>query len=100
MKTRWLNILAVGALLSMPLAATRAQTAPPPAAAKPVVTEDTDQLLKRVLDGQRNLELKLADLQKKLDSISQFLGDQRSSSFDSVDRRLRNIEDDIKDLKR
>ena len=63
----------------------------------PVKAEaDTTALLKQLLQQQRDLDLKLADIQKRLDSISTFLGDQRASSFDTVDRRLRDIQDDIK----
>ena len=51
---------------------------------------------KQILDNQRALDNKLADIQKRLDSISTVLGDQRASSFDTVDRRLRDIQDDIK----
>ena len=102
MKMQWFMVLAVVGWL---VASTETATAQAPAAAastevKAPAAEDTAQLLKRVLDGQRSLENKLADLQKRLDSISAFLGDQRASSYDSVDRRLRNIEDDLKDIKR
>jgi hypothetical protein len=74
------------------------QTAPAaPAKAAPVKVEpDATALLKQILDNQRALDNKLADIQKRLDSISTFLGDQRASSFDTVDRRLRDIQDDIK----
>lgn len=70
----------------------------PAAPAKP--EPDMATTLKQVLDNQRALESKLTDIQKRLDSISQFLGDQRASTFDSVDRRLRDIEDELKRLNR
>lgn len=70
-------------------------------AAQPVKTEsDEVGLLKKVLDRQANLENKLFEIQKQLDSISKFLGDQQPSSFDTVDRRLRDIADDVKDIRR
>ena len=94
----------IGGLLSLGLLASTVSAQQPvpaaPAAVKPTPTADVTVLLKQVLDGQRNLENKLADIQKRLDSISQFLGDQRASSFDTVDRRLRDIADDVKDIKR
>lgn len=70
----------------------------PAAPAKP--EPDVAALLKQVLDNQRALEAKVNDLQKRLDSISTFLGDQRASTFDTVDRRLRDIEDELKRLNR
>ncbi len=102
MKMQWFLVLAVAGWLTGSAWVARAQQ---PAAlttteAKAAPAEDTAQMLKRILDGQRSLENKLADLQKRLDSVSAFLGDQRASSYDSVDRRLRNIEDDLKDIKR
>ncbi len=102
MKMQWFLVLAVAGWLTgsawmanaqQPAAVATAEVKAPP-------TEDTAQLIKRILDGQRSLEIKLADLQKRLDSVSEFLGDQRAGSYDSVDRRLRNIEDDLKDIKR
>ena len=91
-------LLSIGLLASTGFAQQPVPSAP--AAAKPAPAADVTVLLKQVLDGQRNLENKLADIQKRLDSISQFLGDQRASSFDTVDRRLRDIADDVKDIKR
>ena len=77
--------------------AQQAAPAKPAVAAAPVKAEpDTAALLKQLLQQQRDLDLKLADIQKRLDSISTFLGDQRASTFDTVDRRLRDIQDDIK----
>jgi Skp family chaperone for outer membrane proteins len=99
----WLVCLFIGGLLAITSLAANAQTTTAPAETKPpaeVVSDDPTLLLKRVLDMQKSLETKLADIQRKLDSMSQFLGDQRASSFDTVDRRLRNIEDDLKDVKR
>ena len=102
MKTQWILVLAVVGWLvgstwvaqaQQPAALAATEVKAPPA-------EDTAQMLKRILESQRSMESKLADLQKRLDSISQFLGDQRAGSYDSVDRRLRNIEDDLKDIKR
>ncbi len=77
---------------------TYAQQAAPaaPAKAAPVKVDDANALLKQVLENQRALDNKLADIQKRLESISTFLGDQRASTFDTVDRRLRDIQDDIK----
>lgn len=76
---------------------TYAQQAAPAAPAK--AESDATALLKQVLQNQRELDNKLNDIQKRLDSISTFLGDQRASTFDSVDRRLRDIQDDIKGLR-
>lgn len=93
-------VLTAAVLLGSTLTATAQAPAAPaqPAAAKPA--PDTAALLKQILDNQRAMETKIADIQKRLDSISTFLGDQRSSTFDTVDRRLRDIADDVKDLKR
>ena len=96
-------LLAAVTTLSLTGLTTYAQQTAPAAPAKPAVTAapvkaepDTAALLKQLLQQQRDLDLKLADIQKRLDSISTFLGDQRASSFDTVDRRLRDIQDDIK----
>ncbi len=96
--------LALAAAVSLIGLTTFAQTPAAPAApakVAPVRAEpDVATLLRQVLDNQRNLDSKLVDLQKRLDSVSQFLGDQRASTFDTVDRRLRDIQDDIKRLNR
>jgi|GEM_PF-5294285 peptidoglycan hydrolase CwlO-like protein len=84
-------------LVGLTTYAQQAAPAKPAVAAAPVKAEaDATALLKQVLQNQRDLDAKLADIQKRLDSISTFLGDQRASTFDSVDRRLRDIQDDIK----
>ena len=87
-------------IATLPAAAQQAATTTPAAPAAATPAQDSTALLKMVLENQKILENKIQDILRRLDSISQFLGDQRSSSFDSVDRRLRNIEDDIKDIKR
>ena len=93
--------LALAAAVSLIGLTTFAQAPAAPAKAAPVRAEaDTATLLRQVLDNQRALDAKLVDLQKRLDSVSQFLGDQRASTFDTVDRRLRDIQDDIKRLNR
>lgn len=98
MFTRTALALTATILLGITSTAPAQAPAAPPAAAKPA--PDVTTLLKQVLDNQRAMEAKIADIQKRLDSISTFLGDQRSSTFDTVDRRLRDIADDVKDLKR
>ena len=70
----------------------------PAAPAKP--EPDIAATLKQILDNQRALDAKVVELQKRLDSISTFLGDQRASTFDAVDRPLRDIEDELKRLSR
>ena len=62
--------------------------------------DDTAAALKRIQETQRALDAKLTDIQKRLDAISTFLGSDRASSFDSVDRRLRDIETAVDDIKR
>ncbi len=93
------GLLAAG-LLGLATLTSQAQSSAPaaPAAAKP--QPDLAVMLKQVLDNQRTLETKVAEIQRRLDSISQFLGDQRASSYDTVDRRLRDIASDIEDIKR
>lgn len=93
--------LVLAAAISLPGLTTFAQAPAAPAKAAPVRAEpDVATLLRQVLDNQRALDSKVADIQKRLDSMSQFLGDQRASTFDTVDRRLRDIQDDIKRLNR
>ena len=94
--SRTVLALLTAVTLSITTLPATAQQAAPATAPAP----DTAAMLKTVLENQKILENKIQDILRRLDSISQFLGDQRSSSFDSVDRRLRNIEDDIKDIKR
>jgi hypothetical protein len=93
--------LVLAAAVSVIGLTTFAQAPAAPAKVIPVKAEpDVATLLKQVLDNQRALDAKVADIQKRLDSMSQFLGDQRASTFDTVDRRLRDIQDDIKRLSR
>ena len=87
-------------IATLPASAQQAATTTPAAPAAATPAQDSTALLKMVLENQKILENKIQDVLRRLDSISQFLGDQRASSFDTVDRRLRNIEDDIKDIKR
>lgn len=42
----------------------------------------------------------LAAIQKQLDSISQFLGDRQAGSFNTLDRRLRDMERQLDDIER
>lgn len=93
--------LVLAAAVSVIGLTTFAQAPAAPAKVIPVKAEpDVATLLKQVLDNQRAFDAKLNDIQKRLDSMSQFLGDQRASTFDTVDRRLRDIQDDIKRLSR
>jgi len=56
-------------------------------------------LQKQVADLKATLDSRLREIQQQLESISKFLGDRNASTFDSLDRRLRDIEDDIRDIK-
>ena len=83
----------IAAMLALTFAATAglAQTAPPAASA------DTEDLAARLQDAQD----KIADLEKRLDTVEQRLGEsyRPPSPFDTIERRLDDLEKDVDDLK-
>lgn len=91
------TVLALLLLLGAPLTSLRAQTAE----SKPTPAADTAAVdLASVLKQMKEMNAQLADMARQLDSISKFLGDRQSTSFDTVDRRLRDMERALDDLKR
>lgn len=100
MKTNWMHALALTCLMAGSTLTATAQQAPAATDNKQQAVDELTLTLKRILDSQKSIENKLLDMQKRVDAISQFLGSDRSSSFDSMDRRLKNMEDDLRDIKR
>lgn len=85
----------IAAMLALTFAATAgfAQTAPPAAPPGP----DLEDLAARLQDAQD----KIADLEKRLDTVEQRLGEsyRPPSPFDTIERRLDDLEKDVDDLK-
>ena len=88
-------------LLSAGLALTLASLAPaidaPPPAAPPTA-RDAQELADRLADATEQI----AKLEERLAAVEKRLGDSfgSSSPFDTVERRLEDLEKDVKDLKR
>ena len=78
--------------------AVAAQAAPPaPAAPAP-----QDRRIADLAEDLQEAQSRIADLQKRLDEVEQRLGQSYRpvSPFDTVERRLEDLEKDVQDLKR
>ncbi len=88
-------IIAAIATLNLIPHARAAEPAPAPAAeVKSAAT------LEDVMAKLRDLDRQMAEIIRRLDSISVFLGDKQSSGFSTVDRRLEDLRRDVEDIKR
>ena len=89
---------------ALALAGAVAAQAVSPAPAAPAAAAPTPQD-RRIADLAEDLQAaqdRIADLQKRLDEVEQRLGEtyRPISPFDTVERRLEDIEKDVQDLKR
>ena len=88
-------LIAALALAFVSAAGAADPVSPPAAAAAARDVEDlTDQL--------QEARAQIADLEKRLDVVERRLGDtfQAPSPFDTIEKRLEDIEEDLDDLKR
>lgn len=83
--------------LALALAVTVCAIDPPP-----VTLASLDREVQNLTDQLRDATGKIASLQERLDTVENRLGDsfRPISPFDTVERRLDDIEKDIGDLKR
>ena len=86
----WIAALA----LAFVSAAGAAEPVSPPAASAGTVEELSDQL--------QEAQEQIADLEKRLGVVEQRLGDtyQTPTPFDTIEKRLEDVEEDLDDLKR
>ncbi len=92
---RYLRATALALCLSASAAfAEQATPATPPAA------DDVAEIKKELAAFKASTERRLTEITKQLEAIAQFLGSDRASSFETVDRRLRDLSDDLDDIKR
>ena len=95
-KSTWLFALALAGAVA-------AQAAPPvpaaPAAAPPA---PQDRRFADLAEDLREAQDQIADLRKRLDEVEQRLGEtyRPVSPFDTVERRLEDLEKDVEDLQR
>lgn len=70
--------------------------------APPAPGPDLDQKVKELTTALQTAKQDLADLQKRLDTVEKRLGDSYRgvSSFNTVERRLDDLQKDVDDLKR
>jgi hypothetical protein len=55
----------------------------------------------KILDAQRSIDRRLTEIERKLDDLLYFMGGGRQlSSFDTVDRRFREINDKLDRMQR
>lgn len=83
--------------------AVAAQSAPPaPAAPAAAAPAPQDRRIADLAEDLQEAQGRIADLQKRLDEVEQRLGEtyRPISPFDTVERRLEDIEKDVEDLKR
>ena len=88
------SILIAALALAFVSAAGAAEPVSPPAASASAVEELSDQL--------QEAQAQIADLEKRLDVVEQRLGDtyQPPTPFDTIEKRLEDVEEDLDDLKR
>jgi uncharacterized protein YlxW (UPF0749 family) len=88
--------IALIAALAMAGAMAARGAEPAPASAPP------DRRIADLAEDLREAQNRIADLQKRLDEVEGRLGDsyRAVSPFDTVERRLEDLEKDVQDLKR
>ena len=84
---------------ALALAGAVAVQAAPPA---PAVSASPDRRIADLAEDLQEAQDRIADLQKRLDEVEQRLGQSYRpvSPFDTVERRLEDLEKDVQDLKR
>ncbi|HRT04444.1 MAG TPA: hypothetical protein P5204_01985 [Kiritimatiellia bacterium] len=83
--------------------AVAAPAAPPAPAASPAAAPaPQDSRIADLTEDLQKAQGQIADLQKRLDEVEQRLGEtyRPISPFDTVERRLEDLEKDVQDLKR
>ena len=88
-------ILSAGLALALAAAAGAGEPAAPTVAS-------LDRDVRELADGLRDAQAQIAELQNGLAAVEKRLGDSygRGSPFDTVERRLDDLEKDVKDLQR
>ena len=88
-------ILSAGLALALAAAAGAVEPAPPTVAS-------LDRDVRELVAGLRAAQEQIAALEKNLAAVEKRLGDSygRGSPFDTVERRLDDLEKDVKDLQR
>ncbi len=88
-------ILSAGLALALAAAAGAGEPAAPTVAS-------LDRDVRELADGLRDAQAQIAELQKSLAAVEKRLGDSYGSRspFDTVERRLDDLEKDVDDLKR
>ena len=90
------NVLIFALALAGAVASPAAEPAPAP------VSAPQDRRLADLAEDLQEAQDRIADLQKRLDEVEQRLGDsfRPVSPFDTVERRLEDLEKDVDSLKR
>jgi hypothetical protein len=96
------SIFLIGALSGALAVSAGAQNVAPPAPPPPPPPALTADQAEEIASRLRQAGEDLADLQKRVEEIEQRLGDsfRSHSPFDTIERRLKDLEDDVDDLKR
>lgn len=93
-----MKIFRMTAVAALALASAVWAADPAPAPAADSLSRDVQDLSDQLEEAQG----RIADLEKRLETVEQRLGDtfQPPTPFDTIERRLHDVEEDVDDLKR